>query len=82
MGSLDDDPEFRIVGGYRYVLAPSSPAIDAGEGAYDSVAWCALVLIYCGVNESTADLGAFGGQTADRWVGRAERSGGAPAPAP
>ncbi|MAE69311.1 MAG: hypothetical protein CME06_02455 [Gemmatimonadetes bacterium] len=69
-GNIDAAPLFRSRAGYDYLLAPSSPCVDAGDPSIaDGVSdwhplWPARY-----PNDARSDMGAYGGPGNWRWLG-------------
>lgn len=70
-GNIDEEPNFVAYDGFDYVLAPSSPCVDAGDptiedGIYDShPSWPEWY-----PNGSRSDMGAYGGPGNAGWLGK------------
>ena len=73
-GNIDADPLFaRPLGGYEYLLRPSSPCVDAGNpDTEDAISdWHPLWPNWY-PNAPRSDMGAYGGRGNEIWVLRAD----------
>lgn len=60
-GNISDDPQFATKLGYPYVLAASSPCIDAASGRQDGLLWSSIHSGYGRWNSAIPDIGRYGG---------------------
>lgn len=60
-GNISADPHFSTRLGYPFILSPSSPCIDAGQGEDDGLRWGAISANYGRRNSAAPDMGRYGG---------------------